>query len=402
MTALRILHVAPYYEQAWAYGGIPRLVTTITRGLARRGHAVTVCTTDVADARSRASLGAGGSHGVDVRMFRNVSNALAYHLQFFTPVGLRSYLANAAAAFDVAHLHACHNLPVVMAAAALRRAGVPYVVSPNGTARPIERRILAKRLFARTVGRRVLAGAARVAAVSRAEREQFIADGIDAARIALIPNPVDDREIDGRQPRGHAFRSAIGAGNAPIVLFLGKLTPRKGVDHLVRAFAALEHRDAVLVIAGNDMGMGTRIDSLVRRLGLARRVVRTGLLRGAHRLDALAAAQVVAYPSRDEAFGLVPLEAVLCGTPVIVCDDSGCGEVIREVGGGSVVPYGDPGALALALASMLSDQWTWRGRAVLAGRAARRLFGSDVIGSRLEALYQTIVDERETCIRKPA
>ena len=51
---LRILHVVPYYEQAWAYGGIPRLTTTITRALARRGHDVTVCTTDVCDRTSRA------------------------------------------------------------------------------------------------------------------------------------------------------------------------------------------------------------------------------------------------------------------------------------------------------------------------------------------------------------
>ena len=65
MTALRILHVVPYYEQAWAYGGIPRLATTMTRALARRGHQVTVCTTDVRDRRTRASAIAPGAHGVD-------------------------------------------------------------------------------------------------------------------------------------------------------------------------------------------------------------------------------------------------------------------------------------------------------------------------------------------------
>jgi hypothetical protein len=106
MTALRILHVVPYYEQAWAYGGIPRLVTTMTRALARRGHHVTVCTTDVRDERTRASSKVPGQPGIDVRMFPNVSNALAYHLQFFTPIGLRAYLTHAAATFDIAHIHA--------------------------------------------------------------------------------------------------------------------------------------------------------------------------------------------------------------------------------------------------------------------------------------------------------
>src|SRR6266545_4656039 len=81
MSALRILHVAPYYEQAWAYGGIPRLATTMTRALARRGHHVTVCATDVCDQESRAARDGGQPHGVDVRLFPNVSNALAYRLQ---------------------------------------------------------------------------------------------------------------------------------------------------------------------------------------------------------------------------------------------------------------------------------------------------------------------------------
>src|SRR3990170_18401 len=133
VAALRILHVVPYYEQAWAYGGIPRIATTMTRALARRGHHVTVCTTDVCDERSRTPHSSGSSHGVEVRIFRNISNRLAYHLQFFTPVGLRKHLRTNAASFDIAHLHACHNLPGTLAAAALMRAGVPFVVSPNGT-----------------------------------------------------------------------------------------------------------------------------------------------------------------------------------------------------------------------------------------------------------------------------
>src|SRR4051794_32877513 len=156
VAPLRILHVVPYYEEAWAYGGIPRLATTMTRTLARRGHRVTVCTTDVRDARTRAWSGLPNTDGVDVKMFPNVSNAIAYHFQFFTPLRLRGYLRRSAASFDVAHLHACHNLPGVIAASELARAGVPYVVSPNGTARPLERRVRAKQLFALTAGRSML------------------------------------------------------------------------------------------------------------------------------------------------------------------------------------------------------------------------------------------------------
>lgn len=392
VAALRILHVVPYYEHAWAYGGIPRLVTTMTRALARRGHHVTVCTTDVRDDRLRTPRSNAASHGVDVRIFRNVSNRLAYHLQFFTPIGLRRHLRASVASFDVAHLHACHNLPGAMAAAALARAGVPFVVSPNGTARPLERRILAKRIFAATAGRRVLAGAARVLAVTAVEEEQLVALGVSRVNISIVPNPLDETEIDraASRPDGTRFRRAYQLGDRRIVLFLGKLTPRKGLPDLIHAFARLDRPDIVLALAGNDMGAGAAAGTLVRRLGLESRVIRPGLLCHTDRLDALAAADVVVYPSRDEIFGLVPLEALLCGTPVVVCGDSGCGEVIGRVGGGLIVRHGDPSALGLAIESVLRDPAHWRRLAASAAIRARALFGADVVCNALEAVYEDV------------
>jgi glycosyltransferase involved in cell wall biosynthesis len=401
MRTLRILHVVPYYEQAWAYGGIPRLATTMTRALARRGHAVTVCTTDARDSVTRTSRTGTNPHGVDVRIFRNVSNAVAYHFQFFTPVGLRRFLRESVGSFDIAHLHACHNLPAVIAASELTRAGVPYVVSPNGTAPAIERRITAKQLFTKTIGRSLLPGAARITAVSRAEVAQLRGLGIDAAAIVHIPNPIDETEFAlPLDPNG--YRRRVGVDGAPLVLFLGKLTPRKRVDDLVRAFGLLRDPRVSLVIAGNDMGTGRNVLSLIQRLGLDRRVLMTGLLTKGERLNALAAADVVVYPSRDEIFGLVPVEALLAGTPVVVCNDSGCGEVITEIGGGCLVTPGDITALADAIEQIFADLPSWRARARGAGLSAQRLFGAQVVCQQLESLYAEIVNRQPAAIRIPA
>lgn len=399
--ALRILHVVPYYDQAWAYGGIPRLATTMTRALARRGHHVTVCTTDVRDSRTRASSSTQNPHGIDVRVFPNVSNAIAYHLQFFTPIGLGRYLRRAAASFDLAHLHACHNLPGVIAASELTRAGVPYVVSPNGTARPIERRIRVKQLFALTAGRSMLPRAARILAVSRSEVIQLRDMGIDESMIARIPNPVDETEF-ARPVDGCGYRQRMALGGGPVILFLGKLTPRKGVEDLVRAFASMSDPRATLIVAGNDMGAGASVFSLIRHLALETRVITPGLLQGSDRLDALAAADVVVYPSRDEIFGLVPLEALLAGTPVIVCNDSGCGEVISSTGGGLIVPPGDVSALSAAIETVLADAGGWRQRAKGAASAVRRRFGSDVICDQLESLYYEVIEKQPAVVRVPA
>ena len=145
------------------------------------------------------------------------------------------------------------------------------------------------------------------------------------------------------------------------------------------------------MIAGNDMGAGADTRSLVRSLGLEARTVFTGLLRGQERLDALADADVVVYPSQDEVFGLVPLEALLSGTPVIVADDSGCGEIVRQTGGGQVVPLGDVDALARAIATMLDAPAEWRAATGPAAGRIRAAFGEDVVCAGIEQLYSEMV-----------
>src|SRR5262245_31004795 len=285
---LRILHVTPYSEAAWAYGGIPRVVGALTRSLAKRGHSVTVCATDVCDAgrrlpqttRSQNLSGRPqsrtGTDGVAQNIFRNISNRLAYH-QLYLPLGMRDYLRRHAADFDIAHLHGCRNLPTLIASHHLARAGVPYVVQPNGTAAIIERRHTAKRLFDFVERRRVLTRAASVLAVSHSERQQLIELGVAPGSIHVIGNPIDLSEFSPPISRG-CFRRAWNIGSSPMVFFLGKITPRKNVDTLVHAFARSVYRDARLVIAGNDMGGGALAREIATELGVNNRTTFTGLL----------------------------------------------------------------------------------------------------------------------------
>ena len=192
----------PYGGDAWGYGGIPRLSDAIARGLAARGHEVTVCTTDACDADRRLAPSSPGARPFTLRVFPNLSNRLAYNYQCFLPVGLGGYLKRHAAAFDVAHLHACRNLPGVIAARHMQEAGVPYVLAPNGTAPNLERRRAAKRVFDAVLGRRVIDGAAKVLAVTQAEHRQLTDLGVAAGRISVVPNPLAIEEFDPPPARG--------------------------------------------------------------------------------------------------------------------------------------------------------------------------------------------------------
>ena len=398
LQELCILHVTPYSGDAWAYGGIPRLSHAMARSLADRGHRVTICTTDACDAEHRLTAPDGTSafgawraapsERITVRVFPNISNRLAYHQQLFAPIGMRRFLRTHAQSFDVAHLHACRNLPGVLAARWLRKAGVPYVLAPNGTAPRIERRRLAKRIFDAAWGNDVTRHAHRVLAVTEAERRQLHEIGIGDDRIRLVANPIDLDEFS-TPPAPGAFRARHGL-SGPLVVYLGKITPRKRVDTLVHAFARLRPSHATLVIAGNDMGAATSARAAAEAAGVTDRTRFVGLLQGAERLELLADADVVVYPSEHEIFGLVPLEALLVGTPVVVSDDSGCGEVVRQVGGGLVVP-GREADLAAAIDTVMERPEEWRAAARAAACDVRRRFGADAIGARLEELYDEMM-----------
>lgn len=354
-----ILQVVPYFYPAWSYGGIPRLAYGLSRGLVAAGHRVTVLTTDVFDASSRLPAGERMLEGMRVLTMRNLSNRLAYHHQAFLPPALLNLERvldlglEAGGRPDIIHLHGHRHLLNNAAVLYAQRHGIPVVMTPNGTLPAIERKLGAKRAFDVLLGQRVLDAVSTFIAVSRAEVAQLRNAGIHANRINVIANGIDLEEFQPLPARG-GFKARWQI-SGKMVLYLGKLTPRKGVDHLVQAMAQLPEGLATLVIAGNDMGVEGELRALVASLGLQARVHFVGLLTGEERLAALADADVLAYPSSHEIFGLVPFEGLLAGAPVVVGDDCGCGELVHAARAGVLTPYGNPRALALALQGLLEE-----------------------------------------------
>jgi len=186
----------------------------------------------------------------------------------------------------------------------------------------------------------------------------------------VVGNPV---EPPAGPVSGNAFRERYGLTAAPMIAYLGRITPRKEVHTLLAAFASLPDVRARLALAGDDVAA-----SLPE---IGSRVLRLPALRDAERFELLAAADVVAYPGRDEVFGLVAFEALLCGTPVVVAGDSGCGELVGELGGGLSVAPGDAAQLSAALARVLSSAEEFRQKALDAGARVRSRFSPDAVSA---------------------
>ncbi|MEW6327416.1 MAG: glycosyltransferase [Thermodesulfobacteriota bacterium] len=355
---LRILQVVPYFYPAWSYGGIPRVVYELSKGLVRRGHEVTVYTTDLLNASTRQQYPPCCPvmiDGIHAYYFPNLSNSFAHRYMFFSPVRMIRPVQHMLREFDILHLHGHrHFLNNVVHFLAMRYK-IPYVFSAHGTALRIERRQLLKYIFDIFFGHQILRDAARFIAVSKKEIEQYQQMGIEKERVSMTHNGIEIAAYADLPPRG-TFKRGYGLFDKRIILFLGKITPRKGIDVLMKAFSGLPYQDAVLVIAGDDLGFKKELLHIVEEKRLREKVIFTGLLTGKDKLAAYVDAEVLAYPAVHEIFGLVPFEAIMCGTPVIVADDSGCGEIIGSAGIGYLVRYNDVAGLKNRIIEVLENK----------------------------------------------
>jgi glycosyltransferase involved in cell wall biosynthesis len=100
-------------------------------------------------------------------------------------------------------------------------------------------------------------------------------------------------------------------------------------------------KTCTVVVAGPDAGDGPWVHSIVMKLGLEKKVTSTGLVDGALKLGVLHDADVVAHTLSYECFGLVPFEALMCGTPAVVTTGTGCGEVLEKAGLDCHVQFGN-------------------------------------------------------------
>jgi len=138
---------------------------------------------------------------------------------------------------------------------------------------------------------------------------------------------------------------------------IGRINYIKGLDFLVESFhiLSLSRQSIILVIVGPDDGYQDELESLVNKLELVNKVIFTGFLGGQDKLEALVDADVVVQPSRYEQAAWAPIEAVLCGTPIIVSSDSGSGEDVKRMNAGYLVDYGDKNQMVQMIQAILDN-----------------------------------------------
>lgn len=182
--------------------------------------------------------------------------------------------------------------------------------------------------------------------------------GADPRRIEIVPPGVEHAFFSPGDPRG--ARAALGIGDHPVLLFVGRIQPLKGLQVAVGALAALGRPDAELVVVGGPSGTEGDLElaavlALADRLGVRHRI-RFVAPQAHHLLSTYyRAADVVLVPSRSESFGLVALEAAACGTPVVATAVGGLRTLVEDGRTGFLVDQRDPLAFAAAVHTVLDD-----------------------------------------------
>jgi glycosyltransferase involved in cell wall biosynthesis len=348
--SLRVLHVNSGVDPR--QGGPTTAMLAMIHAQIDAGAGVTVAATFGKDFQSSAADQM-RAIGADVHLIGPCSDLLAWH-RMIKPT-LKRLIAQA----DVVHIHGVWEEIQHQAARLARKQGKPYIFTPHGMLDPwsLSQGAKKKQWYLKLRLKKDLDRAAAVHFTDDTERD--LVAPLQVKSPTLVERLIIDlSDFQPAPPRG-LFRAKFAQqlGDRPFVLFMSRIHHKKGLDVLVPAFArsAASH-DAMLVIAGPDIGgYQAAVQQMARDAGIADRVLFPGMIYGADRAAALADAHLFALTSYQENFGVVVIESLAVGTPVIISDQVNIHRQITDARVGEVLPT-DVDRVADALSRWLNDR----------------------------------------------
>lgn len=216
-----------------------------------------------------------------------------------------------------------------------------------------------------------------------------------ADKVQVIPNGIDVSDMNVTADK--SLRRRFAADDEELVIFVGRLVFEKGVDVLLYALKhILTVRPQVKMIVAGRGSIQSDLEALARSLGIADRVHFVGYVDAVKRDQLYGVSDVAAFPSRYEPFGIVALEAMAAGIPVVVGDVGGLKEIISNGEDGFLVPPGNASALATALLTLLDDRKRAQGMVARAKDKVENVFTWDSVAEQTEHVYEKIRTEYET------
>ncbi len=383
---MRILNICAY---TWAIGGPARIIYDHAGVAVQRGHQV-----DILSPMSPGDDLYPAPEGVRIIPVLRTPPFSRVFREYSTP--LYQYLKAHIHEYDIIHCHGIWHFGSL--APFLLDKSVTKVVTIHGLLDKwaIRHSYWKKKLLSIALQKRLLNRADLIQINNTDEQGDLLRYlGHQHPNVVIIPNGIPMADFE-TLPVPGTFRKQHGIpAQQPLILFMSRLNIKKGLDLLLPAFHQYAQRypDALLVLAGPDDGYQATAEAFIRDNNLTDRVKLVGMLIDDDKKAALADANVFVLPSYSEGFSMAVLEAMASGTPTIVSDRVGFGEVIRETGAACLTELTADSVLA-SLEKVLNDD-TYRQQIRTTGQAlVRQRYDIQVVADQLLDAYQSALDRR--------
>jgi len=236
--------------------------------------------------------------------------------------------------YDVVHAHVYMSAESDMTAIICKLRNIPFIFTAHDLLSTQSGVInFLKNLYDKTEGKFTLNTAKKLIALTQENKKQYELLGVPEDKIVVIPNGVDYEKFDGLMKSKELLKSI---GNPDkVVLFVGRLLKYKGAQHIIKAIPEIikDYPNTKFIFVGEDQGYKKELIKLAKNLNIFDKCVFTGKVDEEELLKYYSIVDAFVLPSTGEGFGLVVLEAIVSGVPVILASAGGLKYILSEIGG---------------------------------------------------------------------
>ena len=387
---MKILEVIPYFVPAYSYGGPVNVCFDISRELAKRGHEVTVVTTDALDGEKRIPNLEEEINGIRIIRFRNISNWLAKNCNGYLPTGFYSWAKKNIRNFDMVHCHDFFALQNIIVAHFCKKNQIPLIIQPHGTLSPISLKAkfkTIKEIFLKLF-KFVLNNSTHIIALTENEKREILSiDENLRDKIEIIPNGLQMQEF--KNVKGINLRHKYGIpGNNKIIGYLGRIQYIKGIDISLEILSRLMDKlDFTYLIIGPDEGEKKKLENKISELGLTNHVIFTGILSGKAKLEVIKSCDLFLLTSRCEGLPMAALEVAALGVPQVISNNCNVPE-LEKFSAGFVLNLDDIDGFVSKIREVLTDEILHKKLSDNSPKMISEIFDFGVVCNRMEYLMK--------------
>ncbi len=300
--------------------------------------------------------------------------------------------------YDLVHVHAIFSYPSTVAMAIARIKKVPYICRTLGQLCQwsLKQSYQKKQAYLNLVEKANLEGSRSIHFTTEQEQKEASSLNFKYQSFVLphgisIPSKIPDAKIKLRQ------QLAI-AENEPIILFLSRLHPKKGLDYLIPALGKLTHKSFQFILAGNgDSDYEIEVEKLLHKHNIYTRTHRVGFVQGEYKNLLLQGADIFALTSHSENFGIAVLEALAAGIPALVTPGVALSSMLKQERIGYVTDL-NIDSITSSLEYCLNNLPALKEKGDSAKQIILKQYTWDSIAKRLLDIYTTIIQQKELII----